>query len=102
MARHAAGDRVDGVLHVHAALLEEVGQLAHVVLRLRDREAVARDDDDPARVGEHDGAVLGRDLAVALPVGGGCRAAPAAGAGAPNAPKRTLASERFIARPMRT
>ena len=40
--RHPAGDRVDRVLDVDAALLEELGQLADRVLGLGDREAVAR------------------------------------------------------------
>ena len=42
VARHAAGDRVDRVADVDLACLEQVGELAGDVLRLRDREAVAR------------------------------------------------------------
>ena len=41
-------------------VLEQVGQHAHVVLRLRDREPVARHEHDPARVREHDRDVLRR------------------------------------------
>ena len=47
--RHAAGDRVDGVFHLHALRLQLVGHLAQRVLRLRHRHAVARHDDDLAR-----------------------------------------------------
>ena len=46
MAGHPAGDRVDGVLDVDPALLEELGELADRVLRLGDREPVAGHDDD--------------------------------------------------------
>ena len=60
MPGHPAGNRVDRVLHVDAARLEELGQLADPVLGLRDREAVARDDDDPLGVGELDGGVVDR------------------------------------------
>ena len=59
VARHAARDRVDRVLHVDAARLEQVGELADRVLGLRDREAVAGDDHHLVRVGEHDRRVLG-------------------------------------------
>ena len=40
----AAGDGMDGVRDVDAPLLQQVGELAHLVLRLRDGEPVARDD----------------------------------------------------------
>ena len=59
--RHPAGDRVDRVLHVDAALLEQLGQLAHGVLRLGDGEAVARDDDHVLGVGQLDRDVVGAD-----------------------------------------
>ena len=59
VARHPARDRVDRVLHRRRRALEEVGQLAHRVLRLGDRQPVARDDDDLLRVGEHDRGVVG-------------------------------------------
>ena len=48
VARHAARDGVDRVLDVDALRLEQLGELAHVVLRLRDGHAVAGDDDDLA------------------------------------------------------
>ena len=70
MAGHAAGDRVDCVLDVDTALLELVGELADRVLRLRDRQAVARDDDHPVRVGEHHRHVLGGGRAHRPAVGG--------------------------------
>jgi len=52
VARHPTGDRVDRVLDLDAALLQLVGQLPHRMLALGDREPVAGDDDDLARVGE--------------------------------------------------
>ena len=61
VARHAPRDRMDGVLHLTAALLDQLGQLAHRVLRLRHRHAVARDDDHALRVRELHGGVLRRD-----------------------------------------
>ena len=81
-------------------LLEQVGELAHVVLRLRDGQAVAGHEDDLVRVGEHHGDVLGGRGAHRAAVG------PRGGRGRrlastwPNAPKRTFAIERFIARPI--
>ena len=96
MARHAAGDRVDRVLDVDALLLEQLREVAHVVLRLRDGEPVAGDEDDAARVGEHDRDVVRGRRATGAP------SAPAAlrprSRDLPNAPKRTFAIERFIAR----
>ena len=46
---HAAGDRVDRVVHRRAALLERLREVAHRVLRLRDGHAVARHHDDRLR-----------------------------------------------------
>ncbi len=57
--RHPAGHRVDRVADVDSALLEAVRQLAHVVLCLGDGQAVAGHDHHAARVGEHDGDVVG-------------------------------------------
>ena len=57
VARHAAGDRMDRELHVDAALGELVVEIAHAMLRLRDRHAVAGDDDDAVGVGEQFGGV---------------------------------------------
>ena len=61
--RHPAGDRVDRVLHVDAALLEQLGQLADGVLGLGDREAVARDHDHVLGVGQLDRDVVRADRA---------------------------------------
>ena len=58
MPRHAARHRMDRVADVDAAPLELVRELAHVVLRLGDREPVARHDDHALRVREHHGDVL--------------------------------------------
>ena len=63
MARHPSGDRMDRVLHVDAARLEELGQLADLVLGLGDGQAVAGDDDHVLGVGQLDRRVVGRDLA---------------------------------------
>ena len=60
---HAPGHRMDGVRDLDPTLLEQVGQLAHRVLRLRHGEAVARNDDHLLRVGELDGRVVEADLA---------------------------------------
>ena len=63
MARHPAGDGVDGVLHFDALALQEVRHLADLVLRLRHGEPVAGDDDDFLRVAHQDRRVVGRRLA---------------------------------------
>ena len=63
VARHPAGDRVDRVLHVDAARLEQLGQLADGVLGLGDGEAVAGHDDDVLGVGQLDRDVVDADLA---------------------------------------
>ena len=44
VAGHAAGHRMDRELHLHAALDQQLAQLPHLVLRLRDRHAVAGHD----------------------------------------------------------
>ncbi len=54
---------MDGVRNVDAACFEQVRQLPNAVLRLGDSQAVARDDDDLAGVGELDGRIVDRDLA---------------------------------------
>ena len=59
MSRHAARDGMDRVADVDALRLEELGELTHVVLCLRDGEAVPGDDDDAARERELDGDVVG-------------------------------------------
>ena len=71
MARHPPGHGMDGVPDVDAPLLEHLGELADGVLGLGDGEAVARDDDDAAGVGQLDRDVVGAD--------GADRAARAAG-----------------------
>ena len=63
VARHAPGHRMDGVRDVDAARLEQVGQLAHGVLRLRHGKAVAGHDDDLLGVGQLDGRIVEADLA---------------------------------------
>ena len=63
VARHSPGHRMDCVRDVDPAGLEQVGQFAYAVLRLRDRQAVAGDDDDLAGVGELDRGVVHGDLA---------------------------------------
>ena len=68
VAGHAPRDGVNRVLHLHAPSLEQVGELAHGVLGLGDGEPVAGDDHDLAGVREHDGEVVGRDLADSVPV----------------------------------
>ncbi len=45
VAGHAAGHRMDGEFHVHAAAHEGVEQLADLMLRLGHRQPVARHDD---------------------------------------------------------
>ena len=74
MPWHPPRHRVDRVLDVDAALLEDVGQLPCRVLRLGDRQPVSRNDDHPLRVGEQRAEVLGRGRTHAAP--GGPRGAP--------------------------
>ena len=59
VAGHAAGDGMDGVEDLDAALLELGGEVGDRALGLRHRHAVAGDDDHQARVGELDGDVGG-------------------------------------------
>ena len=93
VARHAAGHRVDGELHVDAAARQHVVQLADLVLRLRHRHAVARHDDDAGR----------RPPGWRRPLPGWRCARGAAPRGrpwsgsCPNAPNSTLVNERFMA-----
>ena len=54
MAGHAAGDRVDRVQDLDAALLERRGEVGDRALGLGDGHAVAGHDDDQPRVGELD------------------------------------------------
>src|SRR6478735_2152085 len=54
MTSTTSGDGVDAVDEFDVALGEQVGELAHRVLRLRDREAVTRHHDHLLRVVEQD------------------------------------------------
>ena len=61
--RHAPRHGMDGVVHGGAVGLQRVGQLLHLVLRLRQRHAVARHDDHPfgrAQQPRKRGVVIGR------------------------------------------
>ena len=62
MARHPARDRVDGVFHLDALLLQLVGHFTKRVLGLGHRHAVARHDDDLGGVLHDEGRILGRAL----------------------------------------
>ena len=73
VTRHPAGDGMDRVADLDAALLEQVGQLAHVVLGLRHGHPVSGYEDDLVRVGQHDGDVVGARRADGAAVGIGCR-----------------------------
>src|SRR5690242_17957433 len=55
---HAASDRVNRVLHVHAALLEISRQLAYCVLRFSDGESVSGHDNHVPRISERNGSIL--------------------------------------------
>src|SRR5713101_4378763 len=46
VARHAAGDRVNGVFHIYAARGQQLCQLTDAVLSLCDRHPITRYDDD--------------------------------------------------------
>ena len=93
VAGHAAGDRMDGVFHLDALLLQHVGHLAQRVLGLRHRHAVARHDDHLRGVLHHEGGVLGRallDRARLLRARRPPRVSP------PKPPRITEMNERFI------
>ena len=60
--RQAAGDGVDGIAYLRPALLQQRRQLLHRVLRLGDRHAVPRHDDDAAGRREQLRHLLGRRL----------------------------------------
>ena len=96
VARHPSGDRVDDELHRRAACRELVVQFRDAVLRVRDRHAVARHDDDEARHLERLRGALDRFFLVVpfFAAGGG----PACTW--PKPPNSTFVNERFIARHM--
>ena len=77
--------------------LEELGQLAHGVLRLGHGETVARDDDDGLRVGQLDRDVVRADLAdrAARPGGRAGRLSPP-----PKPPTMMFRTDRFMASAM--
>jgi hypothetical protein len=60
VAGHATGHRVNGVAHLHAVLLQDVGHLAQRMLGLRDRHAVTRHDDHRLGILHQEGCVLRR------------------------------------------
>ena len=62
VARHAAGHRVDRVLDLDPARLEQLRELAHRVLRLRDRQAVARHDDHARGIRKLDRRIVDTEL----------------------------------------
>ena len=92
-----SGDRMDGEADVDAALAQQLGDVEHRILRLRDGHAVAGDDDDALGACSSSCAVsAARDAAGPRRPG----AAPPAGAApssAPKPPRMTLRNERFIA-----
>src|SRR5438128_1150486 len=95
MSGHPARHRVDRVTHGDALRLEEVGELADVVLRLRHRESISGHDDDVLRVAQKDRRVFRADRADgAAIVAGGCRGPAAGGRGPERAeedvPERTI------------
>ena len=59
MARHPARDRVDRVLHVDAALLEDLGELTDAVLRLGDGEAQSGGKKKSALLGDICESIIG-------------------------------------------
>ena len=95
MAGHPAGDRVDRVVDLDAALAEHVDQLAQRVLGLGHREAVAGDDDHAVGVRQQDRDVLG--AGATSPAGRRPRRAPSVEPPL-SAPNRMLATERPMAR----
>ena len=61
MAGHAAGHRVNGEAHFHAALAKRFGEIAHLMLRLCHGHAVAGNDDDLLRVGQQERGFIALD-----------------------------------------
>ena len=94
VARHAAGDRMDGVFDLDALRLQLVGHLAQGVLGLGHRHAVAGHDDDLRGVLHDEGGVVGRALLDRPRLD---RAAAPAAVSPPKPPRITEMKERFIA-----
>ena len=95
VAGHPAGDRVDRVVDLDAALAEHVDELAQRVLRLGDRQAVAGHDDHPVGVRR----AGSRRPRARRSCTGRSQASPAPSVEPPlSAPNRMLATERPIAR----
>ena len=69
MSRHATSDGVNGESYAPAALLNQFGELAYRMLRLRHRHAVSRDDDHVARVANAHCGIFGADAARGEPLG---------------------------------
>src|SRR5262249_55272916 len=59
VARHAAGDRVDGVADLHPARFEQRGQVPYLVLGLGCSQTIAGHNHDLAGVRELDGGIVG-------------------------------------------
>ena len=93
VAGHAAGDRMDGVFHLDAFLLQHVGHLAQRMLRLRDRHAVARHDDHLGGVLHDEGGVFRRALLDRPRLDGAGRGQSVS---PPKPPRMTEMNERFI------
>ena len=95
MAGHAAGDRVDAVQHLDAALLEHGGEVGDRALGLGDRHPVARAR--PPRAARTRAGSRRRRRSWSAR----CRPPPRrrsrAGPPAPRPPKKTLPIERFMA-----
>ena len=93
MARHAAGDRVDGVFDLDALLLQLVGHLAQRVLGLGDGHAVARHDDHLGRILHDEGGIVG---APCLTVRSMPSSPPGPAVSPPKPPRMTEMNERFM------
>ena len=62
MAGHAPRHRMDGIFDGDARLLQMIGHFAQRMLGLRHRHAIARHDDDRARILHDEGGIIGRAL----------------------------------------
>ena len=57
VAWHAAGNRMDGKFHIHAACQQHGHQFLDLVLCLRDGHAIAGDDNHAFGEGHHDAGI---------------------------------------------